>query len=384
MADCASLGVRGSPGHSDIGTLLSRKLASDVGATKGEIECGTTGYTIIAFVCVALYNVIELTFIIWGYFKQYSGLYFWSFNIATYGIAIYSLGFLFKALLPVGGTYVYVTMVAVGWVAMIMGQSFVLWSRLHLVLRDRFKLRLVLWVIIINSICMFVPTLTLLYGTNSSSPDRWRGLYSIYESIQVSMFFAQEGLLSVIYIWETIKLARLHSELRLGWRSRRLMIHLIVVNVVITLFDIAILGLEYANLYGIQTSYKAFVYSVKLKMEFTILNRLKEMITGKKDSSSNPSSVSDNRQAMTRCSTGAGTEMSGGIYPYTYSSQSYPRRPPPVSWHAHVQGMDAFRDSDRRDHEDGNSMDNDVVLTTEILVEREERTSPVGDERVSE
>jgi len=41
--------------------------------------------------------------------------------------------------------------------------------------------------------------------------------------------------------------------------------------------DITILALEYAGLYDIQTSYKALVYGAKLKLEFSILNRLVEL-----------------------------------------------------------------------------------------------------------
>jgi len=37
------------------------------------------------------------------------------------------------------------------------------------------------------------------------------------------------------------------------------------------------LVLEYLDYYDLQTVYKAFVYSVKLKMEFRILNQLMEM-----------------------------------------------------------------------------------------------------------
>jgi hypothetical protein len=55
------------------------------------------------------------------------------------------------------------------------------------------------------------------------------------------------------------------------------MTHLIYVNVIIVVLDIAILGLEYSGLYDIQTVYKGFVYSVKLKFEFSILNRLIEL-----------------------------------------------------------------------------------------------------------
>ena len=355
----------------------------DNGVIRGKITPGARGYTVLVFLCVALYNTIELTFIIWGYFRRHSGMYFWSFNIATYGIVVYSLGWLFKATLSERGTWVYVTMVAVGWVAMILGQSLVLWSRLHLVLRDDFKLRLILWLIIINSVCMFCPTLVMLYGANSNSPGRWLPIYSIYENIQVSMFSAQEFILSLIYIGETIKLAKLHTELRHAWRSRRLMIQLVVVNVTIILLDLIILILEYTRNYGVQTAFKGFVYSVKLKMEFTILNRLKEMTTGRKSSSSDPTNSTEepsNTTPARRASTATGTDISS---PTAANSHQYypnmPRRPPPISYHAYVHGgTSSYSEYDRR--RDGgaesSSLDNSVVMTTEIHVKRE--TMPPG------
>jgi len=59
------------------------------------------------------------------------------------------------------------------------------------------------------------------------------------------------------------------------------MSHLIWVNFLIIGLDITILAIEYAGLYTVQTTYKAAVYSIKLKMEFAILNRLIDMIQGR-------------------------------------------------------------------------------------------------------
>lgn len=354
-------------------------MTVDIGVERGEVTPGPTAFTVFVFLSLALYNVIELTFIIWGYFKRYGGLYFWSFNVATYGVGFYALGYLLKATLPIKGTYAYITMVAVGWMAMVLGQSLVLWSRLHLVLRDEFKLKMILWFIIVNSICFFIPILLLLYGTNSSHPHMWIGTYGIYENIQVSMFAAQELVLSLVYIYETIKLARLHRELRLAWRSRRLMIHLIAVNVAIVLLDIPILVLEYCNLYAFQTAYKGFVYSIKLKLEFTVLNRLKEMTTGRKDSSdTNGSSPSDN-DLNRRRSAGAMTQTAsaGDMIPPSRSA-SWPIRPPSAAYHAYAQGRWGFGDLETQDTGDGTSTDTDVVATSEVIVEQDILPGPVS------
>src|SRR3569833_3839484 len=62
--------------------------------------------------------------------------------------------------------------------------------------------------------------------------------------------------------------------------ARKLMKHLVLVNINIVVLDITILGLEYAGQIQLQTAYKGLVYSVKLKLEISILNRLVELTTG--------------------------------------------------------------------------------------------------------
>ena len=54
------------------------------------------------------------------------------------------------------------------------------------------------------------------------------------------------------------------------------MSHLMAVNIFIVLLDISILALEFTEHYDIQTAWKPLVYSIKLKVEFSVLNRLVE------------------------------------------------------------------------------------------------------------
>jgi len=61
-----------------------------------------------------------------------------------------------------------------------------------------------------------------------------------------------------------------------------LMQRLVLVNIVLILLDTTILGLVYAGYHDIQTSYQSFVYSAKLKMEFTILKQLTNLQADKK------------------------------------------------------------------------------------------------------
>jgi hypothetical protein len=249
---------------------------TDSGIGKDSRKSLSTTITIVCFVALALYNVAELNFIIFATFRVRRGLYFWSFLVSTWGICLYAIGFLLKDIQASTPSSFYVTFIIVGWCSMVTGQSFVLYSRLHLVLRMPSRLRLVLIMIIVDAIICHVPICVMVYGANSSNSAPFLVPYSIYEKVQVTVFFIQELIISILYIFQTLKILRPEGNIR-GKSSRRVMTHLIYVNVIIVVLDITILGLEYSGLYDIQTVYKGFVYSVKLKLEFSILNRLIEL-----------------------------------------------------------------------------------------------------------
>ncbi|SPJ82061.1 uncharacterized protein FTOL_09466 [Fusarium torulosum] len=312
---------------------------------------------VLVFLSISLYNVIELTFIIFGTFKRHSGLYFWSFLISTWGICLYDCGFLIKYYASSAVGYVAATFICFGWVAMVSGQSLVLWSRLHLVLRNRFRLKAVLYMICINGVLMHGTVIPMIYGSFSSDTAKWRQPYSIMEKIQVTIFFIQEIIISSFYIIETVKL--MHMERTMGNKrgSRRLMNHLIYVNILIILLDVTILGLEYADQYQYQTSYKAFVYSTKLKLEFTILNRLVEMTTGNKDGSSGPRSHTAGTTTGTR----------PGIALDTFISNITDKPPGDVSYEAYAMG------GEDRPQNRPEPRDDEVVMTTEVIIRREDR-----------
>jgi hypothetical protein len=256
-------------------------MAADAGISKDSASTGISLVAIIVFISLALYNVVELHFIIFMTFKNRKNLYFWSFVVSTWGIALYGVGFLIKALQPSqlsNLSVFYVTLIVIGWCSMVTGQSVVLYSRLHIVLRNRRFLRAILIMIIVDALLCHIPIIVMVYGANSNNPEPWIIPYSIYEKVQVTIFFVQELIISGLYISKTIGLLRIEATVRgKSETRRRTMTHLIYVNIIIVILDVTILALEYAGLYDIQTAYKALVYSVKLKLEFSILNRLVEL-----------------------------------------------------------------------------------------------------------
>ncbi|KAK4077556.1 hypothetical protein Purlil1_12318 [Purpureocillium lilacinum] len=130
--------------------------------------------------------------------------------------------------------YVQATIILIGWCTMITGQSLVLYSRLHIVLYNLRRLHYVLIMIIVDAIWLGVPVIVLVYGTNSHNPKPFAQPYAIFEKLQLTVFFLQEVIISGLYIFETTKPLKL------------------------------------------QHAWKSLVYSIKLKAEFSVLNRLVE------------------------------------------------------------------------------------------------------------
>ncbi|PYH47085.1 uncharacterized protein BP01DRAFT_226900 [Aspergillus saccharolyticus JOP 1030-1] len=228
--------------------------------------------TLATLLGCALYSAIELILLIFLTFRQYSGLYFWSLLVTTgLGIIPQALGLLLKYfnLAPI---FLSVTLTTFGWAIMVTGQSVVLYSRLHLVVRNPLVLRGVLAMIVVDAFILQTPHFVFSYGVVSNDGDRYLGLYSIWEKLQITGFFVQEVIISTIFLVQTVRLLALYPN-----RSKRrthIMYQLLIINAAIILMDISLLVLEYLNIYIIQVSLKTFFYTIKLKFEFAVLSRL--------------------------------------------------------------------------------------------------------------
>ncbi|KAL8947653.1 MAG: hypothetical protein Q9222_006086 [Ikaeria aurantiellina] len=225
---------------------------------------------IAAFTAVAWYNVMELNIQVFLTFKRHRGLYFWSLLISSYGCILHALGFLLKFFALTENIYVAVTIITIGWYCMVTGQAVVLYSRLHLVVREQKVLRGILAMIIVDAICFHIPTTVLTYGSNSSDSKRYLPIFNVVERLQMTAFCIQEFIISGVYVYSTIKLLRpvYHG------RTRKVMMQLIWINSIIIAMDVVLLGMEYSSFYEIEATLKAMVYSIKLKLEFAVLNQL--------------------------------------------------------------------------------------------------------------
>ncbi|KAJ5527392.1 hypothetical protein N7513_011551 [Penicillium frequentans] len=222
------------------------------------------------FSSIAWYNAIELVILCFVTFKRWRGCYFWSLLVASFSIIPYCLGFILL-FFPTGVTpYVCVTLIVISWSGMITGQSMVLWSRLHLLLRNTKVLWKVLWMIIIDAILLHITVAVLLFGAVGMPSGPFAHGYNIMERVQVVWFCIQELVISSIYVWEAIHLLRL----RPGGQSRGILSQLLVINVIILFLDVAIVVIEYVGYYALQVMFKPVAYSIKLKLEYAILGKL--------------------------------------------------------------------------------------------------------------
>ncbi|KAL8688264.1 MAG: hypothetical protein Q9218_005784 [Villophora microphyllina] len=301
------------------------------GSTRQEIQFQkATFMAIAAFTAVAWYNVMELNIQVFLTFKRHRGLYFWSLLISSYGCVLHALGFLLKFFNLTHPIYISVTIITIGWYAMVTGQAVVLYSRLHLVVREQKILRGILAMIIVNAICFHIPTTVVTYGSNSNDPGRYLPVFNVVERLQMTFFCIQEFIISGVYVYSTIRLLRpvYHG------RTRKVMMQLIWINSIIIAMDVVLLGMEYSSFYEIEATLKAMVYSIKLKLEFAVLNQL---MTLANSSVSNHQKLNINDdaegQAQTRERKGRSKSLdylSKFHYPRP-SSKKRPQRCPPQS-----------------------------------------------------
>ncbi|OBT65021.1 hypothetical protein VE03_05270 [Pseudogymnoascus sp. 23342-1-I1] len=208
---------------------------------------------------LAIYNALELIILAFGTFKRYNSVYFRSFLASSIGIIPYSLGLLFKSLGTLrafhsGYRWISLVLITTGW------QEIFLYTK---------------WMIIISAIVLFIPTTVVEFGAfGNVDTNAFAKGYNIMEKIQITGFFLQEVILSSIYIIEAMKIFRasLHQN------TRKLMYQLMLINVIVIFLDIGILGMEYASLFLVQAITKGVIYSIKLKLELAILNRLVKFV----------------------------------------------------------------------------------------------------------
>jgi hypothetical protein len=231
-----------------------------------------TAMVIAGFFAVAVYNTFEITICLFSIFRKRRGLYFWSILVATLGILVHSIAVLlrFFALAP---NLLMCVFTVLGWWAMVTGQSVVLYSRLGLVVSEVWKTHLVASMITMNFFILHIPVSILFLASNTANPAPYINAFNVYEKIQLAGFSIQECIISGLYLWETTTTLKPIMAVK-GAEGRKMIRHLAILFLVTVLLDSSLMATQYTDNFEIQTTFKPVVYSVKLKIEFVVLNEL--------------------------------------------------------------------------------------------------------------
>jgi hypothetical protein len=169
---------------------------------------------------------------------------------------------------------IYNALQTLGWVFMVPGQSMILYSRLHLISPNLKLLRCIFWTIVASAVLLCPPTAVLNLRQYTKHPEAYTRGYVVMEKVQMTVFSVQEVLISFVYLWETRKVMRVIFD----GKTRKWMWQLVAMNILLLLLDVALLLMEYLNLYMIQTTFKSLLYSLKLKVEFAVLSQIVRVI----------------------------------------------------------------------------------------------------------
>ncbi|KAI0407057.1 hypothetical protein F4802DRAFT_66122 [Xylaria palmicola] len=227
---------------------------------------------------IAVYNSLEIYIAIFRTFRRRRGAYFWSALCANTGIPLNSLfGVLRYFDIVAEGPMA--IMVGFAWWMMITGQAAVLYSRLHLVMGDRRKLRWLLWMIASVFVLVEIPTATLFafvsFKYNTVTPETTA--FHAIEIMQLIVITIQECLLSGLYVY-TSRSTLKPLEVIKGAEVRKLLRELIALFVLVVSLDIALIIVQFTGYFYIQTLFKAVVYGIKLKGEVFVLNNLVSLL----------------------------------------------------------------------------------------------------------
>ncbi|KAJ5715571.1 uncharacterized protein N7483_012752 [Penicillium malachiteum] len=228
---------------------------------------------IVSMFSIGAYNAIEVGISTFNYFTRYRGTYFWSMQVASWGILLQALSAQVHYLTHVPALPLCIFFI-IGWYGMVTGQAMVLYSRLQLVVPDRSAVRCVLGMIITNAIILHIPMTVLFFGVNLGD-ERFHRAAHIYDRIQLTGFCIQDLIICGIYSNQARRSLKPVIPAR-GRDGQRVLTHLILVNILVVLMDLALVFVEFKAHY-LEVSIRTVIYSIKLKLEFGVLTRLRSL-----------------------------------------------------------------------------------------------------------
>lgn len=117
--------------------------------------------TMAGLAAISWYIGIEINMSLFLLFKRRRGLYFWSCAIASWGVILQPLFMLLADFDIWKDPVPSLVMIYITWFIMVIPQSWVLYSRLHLLMRTTKTLERIKYVLIFNSVVFSIPTMVI-------------------------------------------------------------------------------------------------------------------------------------------------------------------------------------------------------------------------------
>jgi hypothetical protein len=184
------------------------------------------------------------------------------------GIIILTVGFDLTFFTLVSATITEIVVDA-GWFIMVTGFSLVLYSRLYLMNAHPRLLKFVLLLMLVDSLIVYP-----IAFTSQALPSLKVGgaVYEISYKLEIIWTF-QEVVISTLYIYLFRRFLR-SGEYGRPHRAKRTYYLLCAAQVLILISDVVLTYTRYSNEILAKRTIQTFIYAVKIRFEFVVLNRL--------------------------------------------------------------------------------------------------------------
>jgi hypothetical protein len=217
---------------------------------------------------------VELLVLVYMSFQRHCGVYYYSIIATTIGTILQTTGFILLRFENDWPPIFVFVMSKVGWAVNVTGFSVVLWSRLHLVVNNPRILKGVLFMIVFDgTICLGATSIFEFGLSNSKYRTTFYPAINIIERTQQTVFTVQEIVISFIYIYYTAQFLGSGYAMH----TRKVIRLLLCVQVIVITLDLVLTATVYMDKLILRCTLHPFFYTVKLKLEFILLNQLQTL-----------------------------------------------------------------------------------------------------------
>ncbi|OJK01280.1 hypothetical protein ASPACDRAFT_41544 [Aspergillus aculeatus ATCC 16872] len=233
-------------------------------------------FLLACFVAVAAFGSIELLLLIFDFFKRRRGLYFWSLLLSTLATLVFTVVITLLWFAVPQARFGLAFVIVICYPTLNVGNTLVIYSRLHLVTSGR-KIRWLFWMIIISSVVFLLPQAIIVVISASPDGGHVRNLYRTFEKLSVTATCVREMIVGGVFVWATARNLKPLIMIK-GREGRKMVFYLIVATTMMVVTDIIIVVVVLCGQLYIISALTAFFSVLKLKLEFFSLGKLIRLI----------------------------------------------------------------------------------------------------------